>query len=222
MQNYSLQSEAPSIVLVGSFNPAIFHPEWLLRHALISEDDNKAAKVEIVHKQLSKFSLAWLSIDVMHDKLIARTNDVSSSLPMRDLVVSALKILDHTPISKMGINLDLSYKIDEEEIWHRIGDNLVPKKYWNELPERVGMKAVTVQSPRPDDLNGYVQITLTPIKSDFTGVHFSVNNHVELSCIKDGNEVKLSSADILYNNWEDVLKYSKSVCEETLKKAIEI
>jgi len=115
MHNYSLQSEAASIVLVGSFNPAIFHPEWLLRHSLISEDDNKGAKVEIVHNQLSKFSLEWLFIDVMHEKLIARTNDSSYFSPMRDLMSSALKILEHTPIGKMGINLDLSYKIDEEE-----------------------------------------------------------------------------------------------------------
>jgi hypothetical protein len=77
MHNYSLQSESASIVLVGSFNPAIFHPEWLLRHSLISEDDNKGAKVEIVHSQLSKFSLEWLFIDVMNEKLIARTNDSS-------------------------------------------------------------------------------------------------------------------------------------------------
>jgi hypothetical protein len=222
MQNYSLQSEVASIVLVGSFNPAIFHPEWLLRHSLISEDDNKGAKVEVVHNQLSKFSLEWLFIDVMHEKLIARTNDSSYFSPMRDLISSALKILEHTPIGQMGMNLDLSYKIDEEEIWHRIGDNLVPKKYWDVLPERVGMKVVTVESPRPDDLKGYIQVKVTPIKHDFTGVHFNVNNHIELLYEEDGNEVKLNSADVLAGNWERLLKYSKEICEETLKKAMEI
>jgi len=222
MQNYSLQSESASIVLIGSFNPAIFHPEWLLRHGLISEDDSKGAKVEIVHNQLSKFGLEWLFIDVMHEKLIARSNDSSYFSPMRDLVSSVLKILEHTPINQMGMNLDLSYKIDEEEIWHRIGDNLVPKKYWDVLPERVGMKGVTLESPRPDDLKGYIQVRVSPIRKEFTGVNFGVNNHIELFYVEDEDEVKLNSADILVDNWDRLLEYSKWVCEETLKKAMEL
>ena len=49
-----------------------------------------------------------------------------------------------------------------------------------------------------------------------------MNNHIELSYEEDGNEVKLNSADVLTGNWERLLKYSKEICEETLKKAMEI
>lgn len=214
MQNYSLESEAASIVLVGSFNPAIFHPEWLLRNGLISKDDHKGANVEIVHSQLSKFSLAWLLIDVLHEKFVARTDDASYFNAIRDLMCSILKILEHMPISQMGMNIDLSYKINDEALWHKIGDNLVPKGYWKALPERVGMKAVYVDSPRPDDLKGHIQVKVAQISSEYFGVHFDVNNHVELE--------GYNAIDILSKNWERVISFSKDACEKTLVKAMEL
>lgn len=126
MEKYSLDSKSASIVLVGSFNPAIFHPEWLLRHELISEDDWKGKKedIEIIHPEIAKFALEWLYFDVVRNKLIVRTNDSSKYLALRDLMVSVLKILEHTPIDFLGMNFDLRFKIDEEKFWHRIGDNL--------------------------------------------------------------------------------------------------
>lgn len=214
MPNYSLESEATSIVLVGSFNPAIFHPDWLLRHDLISKDDHKGAKVEIVHNQLSKFSLEWLIIDVLHEKFVARTDDSSYFDAIRDLMCSILKILEHMPINQMGMNLDLSYKINDEALWHKIGDNLVPKGYWDAFPQRVGMKAVIVESPRPDDLKGYIQVKVTPIKAEYMGVHFGVNNHIQLK-----DEI---ASDVLSGNWEKVINFSKDVCEKTLVKTMEL
>lgn len=212
MPNYSLESESANIVLVGSFNPAIFHPDWLLRHDLISKDDHKGAKVEIIHNQLSKFSLEWLLIDVLHEKFVARTDDSSYFDAIRDLMCSIIKILEHMPINQMGMNLNLSYKINDEALWHKIGDNLVPKGYWEALPERVGMKAVHVQSPRPDDLKGYVQVKVAPMKRGFNGVHFDVNNHIELE--------NYNASDVLLDNWERVINFSKDACEKTLVKAM--
>ena len=207
-------------MLVGNFNPAIFHPEWLLRHKLISEDDNKGANVEIVHNQVSKFNLEWVYIDVLHEKMIARTNDSSYFEPMRDLMLSVLKILEHMPITQMGINLELSYAVDSEEIWHQIGDALVPKKYWRAMPERVGMKAVEVQSSRNDNLNGHLQVKVTPLGRDFLGVRFSVNNHIELSYMDGEKEVKLKAGEVLNSNWESLIRNSRQICEKTLKEAI--
>lgn len=214
MLNYSLESEGASIVLVGSFNPAIFHPEWLLRYKLISKDDHKGAKVEIVHNELSKFSLEWLSIDVLHEKFVARTDDSSYFDAIRDLMCSILKILEHMPINQMGMNIDLSYKINDEALWHKIGDNLVPKGYWEALPERVGMKDVHVESPRPDDLKGFIRVKVTPIRGEYNGVHFGVNNHIELK--------GYNAYNVLSDNWERVINFSKDACEKTLVNAMEL
>ena len=153
---------------MGSFNPAIFHPEWLSKYELISDDDLKAADIEIVHRDLTQFSLSWLRVNAWRNKFVARTNDPSQYAPLKDLMISIFKILEHTPANQMGMNIELIYKIDTEESWHKIGNNLVPKKYWEgPLPKGVGLTSLTVSSPRPDDLKGLIKVSIGPSKTDF-------------------------------------------------------
>ena len=97
-------------MLVDSFNPAIFHPEWLVRHELVPADDVQGDTVEIVHQDISKFSFDWLDVDVLRHKFIARTNDPSKFYPLRDLLISIFKILDHTPLKQLGMNLIIDYE----------------------------------------------------------------------------------------------------------------
>jgi hypothetical protein len=112
------------------------------------------------------------------------------------------------------MNINLSYRINDEKIWHKIGDNLVPKKYWDTLKGRVGMRAVYVEGQRDDNLKGYVRIGLLPTKNEeYVGVNFDVNNHVDL---EDCN-----AKDILFENWDKIIDFSKNVCKETLMKAME-
>ena len=44
----SIEAEGLDVIVVGSFNPAIFHPEWFLRHNLIGDQDSKD-DVELKH-----------------------------------------------------------------------------------------------------------------------------------------------------------------------------
>jgi hypothetical protein len=222
MQSFGLEYEEASIVLVGSLNPAIFHPEWLLRHNLITEDDLKGAGIEIVHRDLSKFSLDWLKVDVTRDKFIARTNDPSKYIPLNDLMISTLKILEHIPIIQMGMNLKLNYKIDSEESWHKIGDNLAPKKFWDTLPGRVGLKSIDIECARPDELKGFVRIAAGSIRKDYFGVNFSVNNHTEIQYNDDGKEIVEDATIILADHWEKSLEFARTSCENVLSKALEI
>ena len=41
MKNLEILSEEASIVLVGNFNPKIFHPEWFIRKEIVGEWDYK-------------------------------------------------------------------------------------------------------------------------------------------------------------------------------------
>jgi len=189
MEQFTLDTEEASIVFVGSLNPAIFHPEWLRRHELITQDDLEGAEVEIVHRDISKFSLKWLKIDVIRDKITARSNDPSQYGPLKDLMLSVFKILEHTPINMMGINSKLRYIIDSEEIWHKIGNNLAPKYYWEDLPQPVGLKAMSIECPRSDALKGYTRIDVRSVKSDFVGVEFNFNNHVDLMYSEGEKEI---------------------------------
>lgn len=225
MQSFNSESEQASIVFVGSFNPAIFHPEWFVRNELIPQDDLKGAQIEIVHQDISKFSLEWLGIDVLRNKFVARTQDPSKFTPLKDLMFSAFKILYHTPITQLGMNLDTTYRIEEEDSWHRIGDTLVPKQIWEEsLPKRIGMTSLTVQSPRPDSLKGFIRVTVSPVplkgRDKSFGVSFNVNSHVELISDHEGEETD-DVPSILAQHWDNSLSIARKISQNTITKAIE-
>ena len=216
MKLYESNTVEANIVFNGSFNPAIFHPEWLLRNELISIDDMKGRKVEVVHNDISKFSLEWLGIDVLSNKFISRTNDPSKFSPLRDLMVSVFKILEHTPITQIGMNLIADFKINSEENWHKIGDNLAPKDLWEKsLPKRVGLKSIKLSSPRPEGLNGTVNVGVDSFSNEPIpyGVRFNINNHVE---IDEANNVP----SILADQWDQSLALAFKICDVTLSEAL--
>ena len=51
-----------SIVLLGAFNPKIFHPAWLAMHGLISPEQADDADVVIVHSDITQFTAAYNDI----------------------------------------------------------------------------------------------------------------------------------------------------------------
>lgn len=217
MSTFKLTTQEANIVLVGSFNPAIFHPEWLLRNELISEDDIKDQKIEIIHNDLTKFSLAWLAIQIHNNKFIARTNDPAQFSPLKDLMASIFTILEHTPVEQMGINYVVTYKMANEADWHKVGHTLAPKFIWEQiLNTPVGMKSLSVQCPRDDEFEGNINVTISPVESEEFGIKVNVNNHIEKS--EDGNH--LSPPDILLHHWDNAINNAKTIAETTIKKAI--
>ena len=46
------------IVLLGSFNPPIFRPEWFAKTGIISDEAAATAEIEVIHKQISAFRMA--------------------------------------------------------------------------------------------------------------------------------------------------------------------
>ena len=49
------------IVLVGSFNPPIFHPEWFAKYGIINSAEKDAAEIELIHREFAFFRMEWLS-----------------------------------------------------------------------------------------------------------------------------------------------------------------
>ncbi len=216
MGKYTLESQEAIIVLVGAFNPAIFHPEWLLRHNLISPDDSESAEIEIVHNDISQFNFDWLKVAVQRNRFSIRTNDPSKFSPLRDLAVSIFSILDSTPIRQMGLNMSIRYKIDSENDWHKIGDTLAPKEIWRQsIPDRVGLTSLTVQSPREDEYKGHINITVGPKDITERDVVFAINNHIEIPADDDHSPVQL-----ITELWEKYLESSKAIAETTISEIL--
>jgi len=220
MSSHKVYSQEASIVIVGSFNPAIFHPEWFVRHDLVPADDLKGVKVEIIHPDLSKFSFTWMSIDVLREKFISRTNDPARFNALKDLVISTFYILEHTVLNQLGLNLKIEYEIDDEENWHKIGDVLAPKEIWQDsLPDRIGLKRLLIESPRPDNLDGYIRVSIGPSISTIHSVKLEVNNHFEL--LDRNSKPQHKATEIIAQKWDEAMELAGNICKSTIKRAIE-
>lgn len=186
---------------------------------MIPDDDLDMANVEFVNHDLSKFSLAWLSFEVIRNKLVASTIDPSKFEPLRDLIISVFDILDHTPIKNMGMNLNVDYAIEKEEVWHKIGDILAPKEVWKKtLPEgRIGLTRISVQTERNDDLKGLINVTLSPIEMKNYGVRVNINNHINI----EEDEQGLTPSNILSEYWDNTIENSLEIANKTIQGAIE-
>lgn len=211
---FEIKKQEANIVIIGSFNPTIFNPDWFLRHGLISQVEMEGANVEIIHRDIAKFTLNWLEIEVLSNRFVARTNDQSYFLPLKDLVVSVFSILDQTPIKQMGMNRSFDLSLQDEKTWHKFGDTLAPKDIWSKLlPERVGLLSLKVKSPRADALEGNINVTVESSRADIkNGIHFALNSHVEIA-----GEVTIE--DVLTKYWEETLNRSEQMCETIVSEA---
>ena len=51
--------EGVSIVLLGSFNPAIFQPSWFVLNKILPDYDVLKPEVNIIHNQITQFSVTF-------------------------------------------------------------------------------------------------------------------------------------------------------------------
>lgn len=206
-----------SIVLLGSFNPEIFHPAWFAKNDLIQKveaEESKIEGLEIVHHELTKFSLNWLSIQVVHQKFVALTSDLAHFNPLRDLVIMTFEILKHTPIKQLGMNRTIDFSFKDEQTWHKIGDTLAPKTIWEKsVPNRVGLTILGVRSKLTDGLQGYINVNLQPSTRTQYGVVININNHVEIA-------ENQTVTEILSQHWVSSMEKAFKIAQTTLREVL--
>ena len=122
-----------NFVLVGDFNPKIFHPFWFSHQSLISEHEGNEAKVEVVHSDVSIFNLEWMRLQVTRERFDISTSQEPYFEVLRDLVVGAFGTLEHTPVKMLGINHQMHFAMESEDEWHALGHKLAPKESWNKV-----------------------------------------------------------------------------------------
>lgn len=205
-------------MLVGSFNPAIFHPAWFAREKLIQNEEAELADFKIGSPQVSVFSIGWLAIEVTLDRFAARTTQIQHVEPLRDLVLGTFGLLRHTPIKQMGINRGAHYRSSSEENWHKLGHRLAPKEPWAGLLENPGMRSVQMLGQRTDKYRGRIIVSAEPslkLKPGF-GVHFEINDHYENDVDEKGLECE-HMMEILGATWETSLYRARHIMQTLMK-----
>jgi hypothetical protein len=181
MSRTEAEIEGVSIVLLGSFNPTIFQPAWFAGEQLIARDLADAAEVGIVHRQMVSFTAGWFEIGVTEDRFSVTSLTAPSDDLLRDLVLGTFRLLRYTPIRAMGLNKDVHYRVESEEVWHAIGHKLAPPSNWDPVLKQPGLRSLLIEGARDDDSKGYIHIKVEPSARVHPGLYVGVNDHYEIT-----------------------------------------
>ena len=220
-----------SVVGVGSFNPAIFTPDWLERNQLIGLDDANYAKQAqslLISHQATVFETDWFSFQVLINQF-SLTSKGALTPAFKDLAVGILSLVPHTPITAMGLNFLAHFRLGSEAEYHKVGDVLAPKSIWNSLyPDSciAGLANLTIRMQDGERgksaRSGYEKrITVQPSDKVKVGVFLIFNDHKEIVDSKESGMTTAEQAAELVetewqNSWDDSVRVFDSVISQAL------
>ena len=218
------QISGVGVVLLGSFNPAIFTPAWFSLHEILPKSAADNADLQVAHGQLVVFSTEWLQLQVTPDRFQATTQQ-GPYVRVRDLVVRVFREhLFHTPVKAIGINRDIHFRAASPAARDRVGRRLAPVEPWREIAEMLelggedeGMTSLTMRGSRPDGRlpGGQINVTVEPsvrIDEGRSGIYVHVNDHYAMDdtardgraklfgFLEDGFELSIRRADDIVNH----------------------
>lgn len=218
--NRKIKGEYLTLVLLGSFNPAILHKDWLLKQDIITEDEKRDANIEVVGNELMKVSFNGIQIQCLLDRLQISTSNISNAEQVRDITIQILTTLPHTPISACGINPRCEFIAESEDHWNKIGHTLAPKEdVWNDLLIKPGMNAVSIKGKLESIThNSEVNIQVSPTMEDRLSISIRTNCHFPIP--KESIERTQAEfvIDILMTEWQSATSLPRNVVSKILEK----
>ncbi|MGB5942509.1 MAG: hypothetical protein WBG71_06465 [Leeuwenhoekiella sp.] len=197
------------IVLLGNFNPSIITPFWLAHKNLIREVEATSAKIEVIHPNISRFSISdWLDIEATQERIDFKTNRESHFSVLRDLVVSIFSYLDETPIKSLGINHLKHYRMRDKKEYENLGYWLSPLHIFDQVLNQTKLQSIQFRETQDENKQGVITLTISPsdLIQDRKSVLFNANHHFNSKGDRSENIIKL-----LVNNWEYSFLTAKNV-----------
>lgn len=234
------EMDTVSVVLVGSFNPAIFQPLWFAAHEMLSIEDAEAAEFGLVHPEITQFSTRQFRITVEQTKFIATCEAIHRNV-VRDLVISCFgRVLIHTPVVMLGLNRELHFSCGTEEQRSQFGLRLAPLEPWGQWGEEIrqswanpaapigpggpahgGMIRIQMrEQPRPDGYSGWIQADIQPsqlIRAG-SGIYISVNNHFNIQ--RDQAHPAQEAVETLERAWEVAMAKAEDIIAGVMTSAV--
>ncbi|MDX2306348.1 MAG: hypothetical protein NW226_26300 [Microscillaceae bacterium] len=194
-----------SIVLIGDFSPSIIQPYWLAYKKLITESDAQNARIEMVHKEITKFDLDWANLEITRQRFLIRTLKQDYFEITKDLVVSIFKILKDTPLSYLGINHVFHFKFDPHN-FEKISNSLVSFNIWRNIIDDPKLLSLQItENPRKDGLNGSFNVIINPSELiQYDGISININDHFGITTDNKNTNNK-DIVNILTGNWANSL-----------------
>jgi hypothetical protein len=205
--------EGTSVVLVGNFNPAIFHPSWLASHNMVRGGEAEKAQIQIVSPEVSSFTTEWLSLQVTRERFQASTSDARFFDPLRDLVVSIFTLLEHTPVRQVGINRDMHFACSRE-LMNQFGDLLAPKAIWNKVLDTPLLEALMMIGKRQRSEAKAFRVIIQPSIRVTPGIYIGANEHFEAEDEQSPQKI----LGFLKASWEDSQRAGRQMAEQLLSE----
>lgn len=205
-------AEDINVVLVGSFNAGIFHPEWFRRQEILLPAEAEKADVKLITPDVTEIIFLDMQLDVTPERFILRTRDASRTDKLQDVVLGVLRRLGHMPITACGINKEIHFDLGDEGYWHTIGHTLVPKDLiWNSVLSEPGTQSVTIKSRRSREYPGYINVTVQPSRRFKFGLLVSSNFHYDIPRDEQGLPKSELALGFLTNEWKAALEVTRTV-----------
>jgi hypothetical protein len=217
--------DQPSIVFVGSFNPAIFHPRWLIDNGLVPSYQYELLNGEQLVLTGDHLYLELpneIKMQVQRNRMALTTENPASFITLLDLAKGILVKLPEMPIKQMGLNVlsDVDgFDVDE---WIALGDKMSPHDFWKKIfgakweeNDAYGIQAVRIRAPWVESEIGHTnfKVGISPRhKHPARVIEIEANNHCELNGAAQ-------ALDHLEKN-PDFYKHSKEVFNKFFSQAI--
>jgi len=212
-------AEEISIVLLGSLNPGIFHPEWFRRQEILSPQDADEAKIKIVSPEVTEVLFLDMKLDVFPNRLVLETLDASRAEKLQDVILNILSKLPHTPITACGLNNTIQFDLDDEEYWHKIGHTLAPKDLiWNNVLENPGMALLSVKGALSGKFTGEINVNVAPSRKFVHGLLVSSNFHYSVPSDEKGTPRSAEVPNYVQQMWKPALEKARAVAYEIFEK----
>lgn len=212
--------EELSIVLIGDFNPKIFQPAWFVSQSLLRASEAEASNIELVHADFTSFSTDWFVMQVARDRFTITVKSSAYKSHLRDLVLGTFHNLSHTPLTQMGINYSARLRFINERDWHCFGHFLLPKNPWSGLLNTPGMRSVSVEGKRPDEIPGLIVVTADPVRNMNNEAILRVNDHCERS-LEDKSAGAMFFTEIIEKDYDMVIDRSKKLLDDLIKRFLD-
>lgn len=212
-------AEEIAIVLLGSFNPGIFHPEWFRRQEiLMPQETTDDVKITMVAPEITQvyFGSLALKLEVLPERFFLETKTASQAEKLQDILINLLTTLPHTPVTACGLNNSIQFDLNDERYWHKIGDTLAPKlPIWNDVLDMPGMKSLIIKGQRGGDFPGEVNVTVAPSnrRNMPHGLLISSNFHYPVPRNESGTARTELVVPFIEMEWKNALAQARRVAD---------
>ena len=169
-----------SVVLLGSFNPFIFHPLWLLKKGLIAESDVVSKEI-IINSQISQYPIGdWMKMIVTPNRCEFKVEKQEKLIIMKDLIIGTLNALPEIPIVALGINRGNIIDLSDEISYYNFGAKLSALNMWSDNFNNARLYDIIIENNDTIDDNTVrrrMQIKSTNSQENKYCIDVNLNNH---------------------------------------------